>query len=176
MVLRTFNHNYTNLFHGGLDKTNGNRIHRARPASAKMASALALLNFISSPMLTPVAFHPDYGPSTRKAFSPKLIPSVGHSKYAKCHLSATKLDNKFNLADFLQGDWILHKNISYSKLYQDVSGSEGEAIFEGQASFVSVKPPRTAAEPHHLWYKEHGSVTMAGRATVRCFLLHPEFP
>jgi hypothetical protein len=141
-----------------------------------MASALTLFSFISSPLLAPVSFHSDCVSSTGKALFPKLFPRARRSTNAKGHqLAFIQVKDEFNLANFLQGDWILHKNISYSKLYQDMLGSEGDARFEGQASFVSVKPPRTASEPHHLWYKEHGSVTMAGRSTVRFFLLPQKF-
>ena len=140
-----------------------------------MASTLALLNFISYPLMKTVAFHSHSLSSARRQLLPDLLPSARRSKHAKCHQSDF-IQGEFNLAGFLQGDWILHKNISYSKLYQDLSGNEGDASFEGQASFVSVKPPLTASDPHHFWYKEHGLVTMDGRSTVRCLLSPSELP
>ncbi len=144
-----------------------------------MATALALFNFISSPVLSPVPFHTEWVASsrvTRNLLGAKLLPRIRRSKETKCHDHSSIIPGNFNLADFLQGDWILNKNISYSKLYQDVSGSDGDAIFEGRASFVPVQPPCADTEPHHLWYKEQGSVTMAGRSTVRCSHSRSEFP
>ena len=70
----------------------------------------------------------------------------------------------FNLAEFLEGDWQLEKSISYSKLFHELSKSEGTGAFSGTARFVLVRPPIGGV--NELWYKEEGQLKMGNLLTV----------
>ena len=72
----------------------------------------------------------------------------------------------FDLGTFLQGEWQLRKKITYSKLFHELSGSDGLGMFEGTAQFLPVRTSTFKNDPHELWYKEDGLLKMGNLATV----------
>jgi hypothetical protein len=74
--------------------------------------------------------------------------------------------SKFDLGQFLVGEWQLNKKISYMKLFHELSGNDGIGVFEGVARFIPVRQPLSTDDPDELWYKEDGLLKMGSLSTV----------